>query len=137
MNSIEPFNYEELIDFNASYLSGFLAEKYDVEKDAATLSSLERAKQSAFDEVMRDINYSSFISETKEYNVIEENTIYALLPVYMVNIKYQNKFYTFAMNGETGKMIGDIPYSKKKALIYYLVIYAICFVILAVLTYFM
>ena len=136
MNSIEPFNYGELIDFNASYLSGFLAEKYDVEKDVATKSSFERAKQSAIDEVMRDVNYSSFISEIKDYNVKEENTIYALLPVYMVNIKYKDKFYTFAMNGETGKMIGDIPYSKKKALIYYLVIFAICFAILFIISYF-
>lgn len=136
MNSIEPFSYEELEDFNSSYLSGFLAEKYDVEKDVAKISSFERAKQSALDEVMRDINYSSFVSEAKEYTVTEEETIYALLPVYMVNIKYKDKFYTFAMNGETGKMIGNIPYSKSKALIYYLVLFVICFVILAVVTYF-
>ena len=43
---------------------------------------------------------------------------YVLLPVWMLNIKYKDKIYPFAMNGQTGKMIGDIPLDKKKAIIW-------------------
>ncbi len=54
----------------------------------------------------------------------------------MLNIKYNEKMYTFAMNGQTGKMIGDIPFSKKKAVLFVLIIFAVIFGIAALLTYF-
>ena len=57
---------------------------------------------------------------------ITQNTIqaketkreYVLLPVYMVNVKYNGKMHTFAMNGQTGEFIGDIPINNKKAWAY-------------------
>ena len=135
MNSIEPFNYDELIDFNYSYLSGFLAEKYDVEKETAKQSAITRAKRSAIDELMRDISYSSFEKHGDSFKTTEESFTYALLPVYMLNIKYNGKMYPFAMNGETGKMIGNIPYSKGKAFKYYLTVMLISFAILCLISY--
>ncbi len=39
---------------------------------------------------------------------------YALLPVWMLHTKWQNQDYLFAMNGQTGKLIGDLPVSKGK-----------------------
>lgn len=136
MNSIEPFSYDELCDFNPSYLSGFLAEKYDVESSEAKKISINRAKQSCYSELNKTINYSSFVTNKKEGKVLEENIEYVLLPVWMVNIKYDGKIHTFAMNGQTGKMIGDIPYSKGKAVALWFIVFAISFVLLALITYF-
>ena len=45
----------------------------------------------------------------------------------MVNIDYKNKKYTFAMNGQTGEIVGNIPIDKKKAVIMYLIILVIVF----------
>ena len=53
----------------------------------------------------------------------------------MLNIKYKDKIYTFAMNGQTGKMIGNIPIDKKKALLYFLVISIVIFGILFLITF--
>jgi hypothetical protein len=39
---------------------------------------------------------------------------FALLPVWMLNTQWNGKTYTFVMNGQTGKMIGDLPVDKKK-----------------------
>jgi len=136
MNSIEPFNYDELVDFSSSYLSGFLAEKYDVEGNEAKKISINRAKESCYSDLTSTVGYSSFIPNEKTGTIIEEDNKYVLLPVWMVNIKYNEKMYTFAMNGQTGKMIGDIPYSKKKAIILWLVIFLISFLIIALITYF-
>lgn len=135
MNSIEPFQYSELLDFNFSYLSGFLAEKYDVEAKEAKKISIDRAKQSCYSH-LSNTTYSSFIPEEKTGEVLEEKIEYVLLPVWMVNIKYNEKLYTFAMNGQTGKMIGDIPYSKKKAVFFWIILFAICFLVLMVISYF-
>ena len=135
MNSIEPFNYDELTKFSYSYLSGFLAEKYDVEKEDAKKIQVERAQTSCYSELQKTVSYNTFTPESKEAKINSENIEYALLPVYMVNIKYQDKFYTFAMNGQTGKMIGNIPYSKKKALIFVLILFTVIFGLTALITY--
>ena len=138
MNSIEPFNYDELVDFSYSYLSGFLSEKYDVEKNEAKKITIERAKNSTIDDLMSKArsHYNTFVANDKNTEIVEENIEYVLLPVWMVNIKYNDKMYTFAMNGETGKMIGDIPYSKKKLLIFILILFLVLFGITALITYF-
>ena len=138
MNSIEPFNYDELVDFSYSYLSGFLSEKYDVEQNEAKKITIERAKNSTIDDLTSKArsHYNTFIANNKDTEILEENIEYVLLPVWMVNIKYNEKMYTFAMNGETGKMIGDIPYSKKKLLIFLLILFLVLFGITALITYF-
>lgn len=138
MNSIEPFNYDNLVDFNYSYLAGFLSEKYDVEKDEAKKVCSQRAEVTAYTDLESKARagYSTMIPKSKSSTISDDSLVYALLPVWMVNIKYNDKMYTFAMNGETGKMIGDIPYSKSKLLIFILILFAVIFAITAVITYF-
>ena len=135
MNSIEPFYYDELTKFSYSYLSGFLAEKYDVEQDEAKKITIDRAETTCFQDLISSANYSSFVPESKEKEIKEESIEYVLLPVWMLNIKYNEKLYTFAMNGQTGKMIGDIPYSKKKAFLFFAIVFLIIFAIAAIITY--
>jgi hypothetical protein len=53
----------------------------------------------------------------------------------MVNVKYNDKMYPFAMNGQTGKMIGDIPWSKSKAFMWFGIIFVIAFILLMLITY--
>ena len=53
-----------------------------------------------------------------------------MLPVWMVNINYKNKKYTFAMNGQTGKMVGDIPIDIPKAIIISIILFISIFVII-------
>lgn len=136
MNSIQPYNYDELVPYNHAYLSGFLAERYDVESnDTRKLvepSILEDSK-------------NTLMNTTRKYTIktIKSNTLktedykveYALLPVYMVNVKYAGKMYTFAMNGQTGEFIGDIPTDKRKALLLFIAIFSILFMILIGVSY--
>ena len=118
MNSIEPFDYKGLVDFDYSYLSGFLAEKYDVDSNKAGQDALGRAYTTTTSVLKSNISgYSSVAVKTTNYRPVKTESNYVLLPVWLLNIKYQDKLYTFAMNGQTGKMIGDIPVDKKKAII--------------------
>jgi DNA-directed RNA polymerase subunit RPC12/RpoP len=136
MNTIEPFDYKELEDYNHAYLSGFLAEKYDVVSEKAIVDANERALNSTVEDMKRDMgNYQN-------KNIFENNLVakeikaeYALLPVWMVNVKYNNKFYTFAMNGQTGEFIGNIPLDKKKTLIYSVLMFSIVFSLVILLSY--
>ena len=110
MDSIEPFNYQELKDFNMSYLSGFLSEKYDVNKEEAYKRAYERIEKSTIDELKSTINfYDSVNIVNSNINVDVKEAEYILLPVWMLNVKYKDKMHMFAMNGQTGKMVGNIP----------------------------
>lgn len=135
MNSIEPYNYKNLQEFNYGYLSGFYAEKYDLKDEEISHIAASRANDTMQNYLRNDMSgYST--------NVVTDNSIfckvekgqYVLLPVWMLNIKYKDKMRTFAMNGETGKMIGDIPVDKVKAFLLtigmFIIIFAFTVVIL-------
>jgi DNA-directed RNA polymerase subunit RPC12/RpoP len=136
MNSIEPFDYSGLTEFNASYLSGFLSEKYDVSKEDGNNIAYERAKNSAY-KALEDtiIGYSSYITDDKSTSITNTKAYYILLPVWMLNIKYKDEIYTFAMNGQTGKMIGDVPIDKNKRKIVFIKNLIFMFAILVVIYY--
>lgn len=119
MDSIEPFKYEELKPFNMSYLSGFLSEKYDVGQEEAYNRAKLRMDNSTVDEFKSTVlGYSSVTLESEAIEIRENNAQYVLLPVWMLNITYKDNVYLFALNGQTGKMVGDIPIDKKKRLLY-------------------
>ena len=124
MNSIEPFDYSELKEFSHSYLSGFLAEKYDVLNEEAVEIALNRAKNSTINVLQNDIQGYNVVSvKSDDIQTNKVNDDYVLLPVWLLNVKFKGKLRTFAMNGQTGKMIGDIPIDKNKAILWWIVIF--------------
>lgn len=136
MNTIEPFDYKEMVDYNHAFLSGFLAEKYDVESKKAIVDAIKRAISSAESEMRVTMAGYNTI------NIIENGLLskedkheYALLPVWMVNVKYKNKFYTFAMNGQTGEFVGNIPISVSKSILLFVKVFMIAFLLLTFISY--
>lgn len=119
MDSIEPFNYEELTNFSASYLSGFLAEKYDVDDDEAYERAKLRMTGTIKSELKNQIvGYDTVVTNSEQIDIDNLNTDYVMFPVWLLNIKYKDKMHTFAMNGQTGKMVGNIPVCIPKALLW-------------------
>ncbi len=115
MDAIEPFNYADLIDFDAAYLSGFLADKYDVDVEKNKPRINERIENSTVDAFRNTVvGYTGVSTSNKNIGVYNGNAKYALFPVWLLNTKYEDKMYTFAMNGQTGKLVGSLPVDKKK-----------------------
>ena len=136
MNSIEPFDYKDLKDFNYSYLSGFLSEKYDVTKEEAENDAIKRVKSSFTNEMKNDIRgYNTVLVKSENINLNNKKNSYVLLPVWMLNIKYKEKIYTFAMNGQTGKLIGNIPIDKKKAVIVWSLVFIVISLVIFLVLY--
>lgn len=136
MNSIEPFDYKELIDYNHAYLSGFLAEKYDVESKDAQKDATTRATNSTLEEMQNDMKgYTSKIVNNNSLNVKDSSVEYALFPVWMVNVKYKDKYYLFAMNGQTGKFIGNLPKSTSRMIWISILTFIITFVAVILISY--
>ena len=134
MNTIEPFDFSELIDYNHAYLSGFLAEKYDVDAEKAFGDAQARVSNSAKDIFVGTIHATSVVVTNNGLvpNIKEKH--YVMLPVYMVNTKYQDKYYLFAMNGQTGEFVGNMPIDKKKAVLWAVGIFALVVAIVFIIS---
>lgn len=118
MDSIEPFDYQELQPFETAYLSGYLADRYDVTLEQSADRADFRCKNTMLD-ALRDtvVGYNTVVPVSKAAAVRRGAVHYALLPVYMLNTKWKDKQYYFAINGQTGKVVGNLPADKGKAVI--------------------
>ncbi|HNX64425.1 MAG TPA: hypothetical protein PKI60_04470 [Oscillospiraceae bacterium] len=119
MEAIEPFDYSGLKDFSMSYLSGYLAEKYDVDNIAVFPRVRERVS-SASEQMLRDsmIGYDTVSIAYSKTDVIKTDWHYMLLPVWLMTYKFKDKNYFFSLNGQTGKMAGIPPLSIARMLLF-------------------
>mgnify|MGYP002561677218 FL=1 len=110
MDSIEPFDYAQLRPFSTAYLSGYLADKYDVtiddSRDRADTRCRETLAQALRDTVT---GYGACVTEREDIALRRGKVHYALLPVWMLSTKWRGQDFLFAMNGQTGKLVGDLP----------------------------
>ena len=112
MDSIEPFNYSELIDFDKAYLSGYLAERFDTDPDNELDRATSRMKHSIENVFKKNTGlYSSVSLRSSDVKITKASVKYVLLPVYLLNCKYKGKDYRYAVNGQTGKVVGELPIS--------------------------
>lgn len=113
MESIEPFDFSEAVDFQTAYLAGYLADKYDVDSEQSIEHANARIKKSTEDVFASTVKgYSSVIPESTNVRLHNGKAKYALYPVWLLNTSWKGKKYTFAMNGQTGKFVGDLPMDK-------------------------
>ncbi len=113
MESIEPFQAEEAVPFQTAFLAGYLADKYDVGKLDSVQRANERIKTSTVEEFRKTVTgYDSVETKSTGIKLHNGEASYALYPVWLLNTKWNGEKYTFAMNGQTGKMVGDLPVDK-------------------------
>lgn len=115
MDAIEPYDYSELKPFSAAYLPGFLADKYDVSQQDSMERIEQRAKSSTGDSLRGTLSdYDSAIPTAEDYRLNATAVRYALMPVWLLSTRWKDQSFLFAMNGQTGKLVGDLPISKGK-----------------------
>lgn len=120
MESIEPYDYGQMVDFDMAYLTGFLADKYDVESSSGESRIKERVDASLQAQIQGSLSgYATTVPTSRQLRVKQGKAKYVLLPVWLLNTKYNGKIYTFAMNGQTGKMTGAFPICPKRTAIWF------------------
>lgn len=136
MEALEPYDHTAAVNFGGAYLSGYLADKYDVTAEESVERANERVKNStikAFTDTTG--NYIGVIPENTRVSFSNGKIRYALLPVWMLNIKYMDKMYHFAINGQTGKVVGEYPVDESKKKRYFVKTAAIGYAIAIVIAY--
>jgi DNA-directed RNA polymerase subunit RPC12/RpoP len=136
MDSVEPFDYNEMRDFSTAYLPGYMADKYDMDSKACWARANDRIKAST-EQAMNSTTagYTTIIPEYQNINLTNGEVKYALLPVWLLSTKWNGTNYLFAMNGQTGKLIGDLPVDKGKYWAHFAVIAVVLMAALGVILF--
>lgn len=113
MESIEPFNFSDAVDFQTAYLAGYLADRYDVTAEECEERANNRIRQGTIDEFQKTVKgYATVVPESTGITLRNAESKYALYPVWILNTTWNDQKFTFAMNGQTGKFVGDLPLDK-------------------------
>lgn len=135
MDAIEPFDYSELVDFNVAYLPGYVTDRYDLDVKECDARARTRVEATCKSEIQNTATgYTGIRVSSEDVDVTWTNVAYALLPVWMLHTKWNGNDYLFAMNGQTGKLIGDLPIDNGKVtrrfLLLFVPIFAIIFLVI-------
>ncbi|WP_271853789.1 TFIIB-type zinc ribbon-containing protein [Planococcus maritimus] len=136
MDKLEPYDYSDLKDFRMPYLAGYLAEKYDFD-DEQLFSRVESKIIPYIDSYISTTisGYSSVSYTNKQIDAQKKKVYYTLFPVWMVYYDFDNKEHTFAMNGQTGKVVGKPPISSGKVALWFTGIAASSFVVMKAIAF--
>ena len=116
MESIEPFDISDAVDFHTAYLAGYLADKYDVSAEESIERANKRIKKSTEEAFASTVKgYATVTAENSNIQLHDGKAKYALYPVWLLNTTWNGNTYTFAMNGQTGKFVGDLPVDRSAA----------------------
>lgn len=130
MHMIEPFDYNAITDFSMKYMSGFMAEKYDVESSEAEAVMKRRVEGYLEERLRGTVNgYSSYDVNKRDFSISNIASSYSMLPIYLLINKYKDKEHVFIVNGQTGKVVGDTPISIPKLILFFLGVYIIALII--------
>ena len=125
MESIEPYDQTQMVDFDTAYLSGFLADKYDVPYEDGHTRVRQRVEASFQSKVQSTaLGYATLLPTVQNLDIPEIQPKYVLLPVWLLNTRYRGKLYTFAMNGQTGRMTGTFPVCPRRTAMWFTGIFA-------------
>ena len=109
-------SYGKMVDFDTAFLTGYLADKFDVPSEEGKDRIRQRVDQSIVDQLQSSLlGYTTVVPTGKNLRIHHSRARYVLLPVWLLNTRYQDKQYTFAMNGQTGKMTGTFPVCPKRS----------------------
>lgn len=111
MDSLEPWDLEKLVPYDENYLSGFRAETYQIGLRDGFTDAKAVMKCRIEDEVKYQIGGDVQKINTLSIRYSDTTFKHTLLPIWISAYRFNNKVYKFIVNGRTGKVAGDRPYS--------------------------
>jgi DNA-directed RNA polymerase subunit RPC12/RpoP len=130
---VMPRELKGLEEFRAEFLSGFKTERYQI----GPRDGFERARE-IMDHEIRQLCCRDIGGDQQQLHSVRTRHVgvtfkHILLPVWLANYRYQQQTYRVIVNGRTGEIMGDRPYSWLKITL--LVLGIILAIVLAVLVF--
>ncbi|MDR1642167.1 MAG: hypothetical protein LBT59_20955 [Clostridiales bacterium] len=131
MEALEPFDYSELVDYDPLYFTGYMAYRCDC-REPDCKPHIEYRIFNAFDERFKPgiTGFEHVSTVGKNIEIKKVKVTYALLPVWILSAKYKKRRYSFVLNGQTGKFVGELPVSSAKFALYVLLVFAVLSLVL-------
>lgn len=108
--SIEPFDLSDGKEYTDNYLAGYFADKYDITAEESRQKATSRIANSTSALFASTTGaYDSCVPSSSSISINQASQDYVMYPVWLLNVRYNDKMYTFAMNGQTGKFVGELP----------------------------
>lgn len=137
MDALEPYNFNDLIDYNAGYMAGYQADSYDEDSKQCADRANAKIKESVISEFKASAgNYDTINVKTCDISSKNNEIRYAFMPIWILNTKYKDKIYTFAINAQTGKLVGELPTSIPKFIGFSLASSVIVYIIINIIMQF-
>lgn len=114
LDRLEPWDLQNLIPYNKSYLSGFQSELYQVDLDEGFEQAREIMDHRIYNAVISDIGGDQQRVTSLQTQHSATTFKHVLLPVWSAAFRYNGETYRFVINGRNGKIQGERPYSKIK-----------------------
>ena len=130
LSVLEPYDFSQLTEFLEPYLAGYYADKFgktSVELEPGVRNAVSQDAVRAAAELI--FEYGSTEIQRADVDMSRVESEYAFLPVYMLNYKYAGTNYPLYMNGQTGKIQGELPISRGKLLLVGLIGFIVVFLI--------
>lgn len=135
MDLMEPYNYNQLTEFNPQYFSGFYAEKYNMAGNEVAGRAQNKMSEDTAALVKGQVSgYESVRQVSNNITIQHAEQKYGFLPVWKYMYSYKGKDYPFYVNGQTGKIVGTVPISTQKVWAYAGTLWACLFTILMCLS---
>ena len=132
MDSIEAFNISGMRPFDSAYLSGYVADRYDEDVNTCFPRAANRmltTARRAFETTTSSYEMPTVIHDGLK--VQNASAAYVLFPVWLFNGEYGGKKYRYAVNGQTGKVVGELPISSSKSAAAFFIPFLICIMLAA------
>jgi DNA-directed RNA polymerase subunit RPC12/RpoP len=113
-DGLEPWDLSALEPYNPEYLAGFRAEGYQVELTDGFIEARAYMDRMIHRDVKYDIGGDAQRVSSVNTVVNDVTFKHILLPVWLAAYKYRGKTYRFVVNGRTGRVQGERPYSAWK-----------------------
>lgn len=113
-DALAPWDLSNLTPYNAEYLAGFRAEGYTVSLDEGFAEARVHMNNMILRDIRFDIGGDRQQIGSVDTTVSERKFKHILLPVWLAAYKYKGKTYRFVVNGQSGAVQGERPYSTLK-----------------------
>jgi hypothetical protein len=112
--ALEPWGLEQLKPYDPAFLSGFKAQRYQIDLAEGFDYAKEKIAPTIQGDVRLDIGGDEQRIESLDTNYYNVTFKHLLLPVYAGAYQYNSKLFQIVVNGRTGEIQGDRPYSAWK-----------------------
>jgi len=113
-DALEPWDLSALTPYKPHFLAGFRAEGYQIKLEEGFVEARAIMDRVIETDIRRDIGGDHQRISSVNTAVKDVTFKHVLLPVWLAAYKYRNKTYRFVVNGQTGKVQGERPWSAWK-----------------------